>query len=459
MAGLSPPRPPAAAAAGQWQEDFDASPSPPPPPPPPPVAAAAPPGAGGWQRRSLPDLGALGGAGPAPVPVFDGLAVRTTSEMAGISPAAAAPAPPGHARSRSWAEDFDSHGANGPVVVRAPVAGVGTGGAGPPGPAPLDLGLLLEPEPPRHQRDRSASGGEWGELAAVRLGSGHVTPASLALAHLADAFALEMTLQAGAKHEREVPGDARHREAYGGQTAAEPGRRPPEAPPPADPFGALGVAVEMAEGVLTGGVAAPGEVSDRAVLDHLDRLGNGSLQHGGGADLIELGPPVGAGPAGPPEGDRRPAPWEPFEAGGGAAAGGGSGVERALHVDFPGLVAAPEGRTAPPPEFDLIPAAEIHVTRRIGRGSYGDVVHATWKGTDVAVKVLNRLEVAKAVDDFKREVSLLTKLRHPNVVLFMGANLAGPDMCIVMEYCAQGSLYQVLRDPAREKPDSATVLR
>ena len=457
MAGLSPPRPPPPAAAGQWQEDFDASPSPPPPPAP----AAAP---GGWQRRSLPDLGALGGLGPA----------------APASPAA--PAPPGHARSRSWAEDFDSHGANAPVVVRAPVAGVGTGGAGPP--APLDLGLLQPAGETRHRRDRSASGGEWGELAAVRLGSGHVTPASLAPAHLADAFALEMTLQAGAKHEREVPGDAGHGEAHGGQPAAEPGRRPPEAPPPADPFGALGVAAEMAEGVLTGGVAAPGEVSDRAVLDHLDRLGNGSLQHGGGPDLIELGPPAGgAGPAGPPEGDRRPAPWEPFEAGGGAAAGGGSGVERALHVDFPGLVAAPEGRTAPPrealavppvvdelgarragrapgePEFDLIPAAEIHVTRRIGRGSYGDVVHATWKGTDVAVKVLNRLEVAKAVDDFKREVALLLRLRHPNVVLFMGANLAGPDMCIVMEYCAQGSLYQVLRDPAREKPDSAAVLR
>lgn len=37
----------------------------------------------------------------------------------------------------------------------------------------------------------------------------------------------------------------------------------------------------------------------------------------------------------------------------------------------------------------------------------------------------------------------MTSLRHPNVVLFMAACTKPPNMCIVMEYMALGSLYEV----------------
>ena len=37
----------------------------------------------------------------------------------------------------------------------------------------------------------------------------------------------------------------------------------------------------------------------------------------------------------------------------------------------------------------------------------------------------------------------MTALRHPNVVLFMAACTKPPKMCIVMEYMALGSLYDV----------------
>jgi serine/threonine protein kinase len=39
----------------------------------------------------------------------------------------------------------------------------------------------------------------------------------------------------------------------------------------------------------------------------------------------------------------------------------------------------------------------------------------------------------------------MTSLRHPNVVLFMAASTKPPKMCIVMEYMALGSLYDVRR--------------
>ena len=41
------------------------------------------------------------------------------------------------------------------------------------------------------------------------------------------------------------------------------------------------------------------------------------------------------------------------------------------------------------------------------------------------------------------QVSIMSSLRHPNVVMFMGLCLQPP--CIVTEFCARGSLYDVLR--------------
>jgi len=40
------------------------------------------------------------------------------------------------------------------------------------------------------------------------------------------------------------------------------------------------------------------------------------------------------------------------------------------------------------------------------------------------------------------QVRVMT-LRHPNVVLFMAASTKAPKMCIVMEFIALGSLYDV----------------
>jgi serine/threonine protein kinase len=41
------------------------------------------------------------------------------------------------------------------------------------------------------------------------------------------------------------------------------------------------------------------------------------------------------------------------------------------------------------------------------------------------------------------QVNILASIRHPNIVLFMGVCLEPP--CLVTEFCARGSLYDVLR--------------
>jgi serine/threonine protein kinase len=41
----------------------------------------------------------------------------------------------------------------------------------------------------------------------------------------------------------------------------------------------------------------------------------------------------------------------------------------------------------------------------------------------------------------------MASVRHPNIVLFIGACTKPPNLCIVLEYCPRGSLWGVLRDP------------
>ncbi len=46
--------------------------------------------------------------------------------------------------------------------------------------------------------------------------------------------------------------------------------------------------------------------------------------------------------------------------------------------------------------------------------------------------------------NFIEEMRVMSTLRHPNVVLFMGASNKPPKMCIIMEFMALGSLYEVM---------------
>ena len=96
-----------------------------------------------------------------------------------------------------------------------------------------------------------------------------------------------------------------------------------------------------------------------------------------------------------------------------------------------------------------IPVDQLIMGERIGRGAFGEVVRAVYQGTDVAVKRMS--SSAAAASDFVREVQLLIKLRHPHVVLFMGAAITPAELCIVMEYAARGSLWAVLHGRQRSE--------
>ncbi|MCL7051475.1 hypothetical protein MKW94_009223 [Papaver nudicaule] len=83
---------------------------------------------------------------------------------------------------------------------------------------------------------------------------------------------------------------------------------------------------------------------------------------------------------------------------------------------------------------------------QVGRGSCATVYQGRWYGSDVAVKVFSEFEFSdELLSSFRREVILMKRLRHPNVLLFMGAVTSPQHLCIVTEFLPRGSLFQLLR--------------
>ncbi|XP_075511797.1 serine/threonine-protein kinase CTR1 [Primulina tabacum] len=92
---------------------------------------------------------------------------------------------------------------------------------------------------------------------------------------------------------------------------------------------------------------------------------------------------------------------------------------------------------------------DLHIKERIGAGSFGTVYRAEWHGSDVAVKVLTIQDFHDdQLKEFLREVAIMKRIRHPNVVLFMGAVTKRPHLSIVTEYLPRGSLYRLIHRPA-----------
>ncbi|KAI5354721.1 PREDICTED: U-box domain-containing [Prunus dulcis] len=93
--------------------------------------------------------------------------------------------------------------------------------------------------------------------------------------------------------------------------------------------------------------------------------------------------------------------------------------------------------------IDEIEAATEFFTesRKIGEGGYGPVYRCYLDHTPVAIKVL-RPDAAQGRSQFNQEVEVLSSIRHPNMVLLLGAC---PEYgCLVYEYMAKGSLEDCL---------------
>ncbi|KAF8411057.1 hypothetical protein HHK36_003596 [Tetracentron sinense] len=122
--------------------------------------------------------------------------------------------------------------------------------------------------------------------------------------------------------------------------------------------------------------------------------------------------------------------------------------------------------------------SELTVGTRVGIGFFGEVFRGVWNGTDVAIKIFLEQDLtAENMEDFCNEISILSRLRHPNgtrihllllnytfsyliysfvntdayVILFLGACTKAPRLSMVTEYMEMGSLYYLIHMSGQKK--------
>ncbi|XP_065198133.1 uncharacterized protein LOC135829672 [Sycon ciliatum] len=94
--------------------------------------------------------------------------------------------------------------------------------------------------------------------------------------------------------------------------------------------------------------------------------------------------------------------------------------------------------------------SSLHCTKKLARGAFSQVWLAEFSDMLVAVKVLPKFTGRNITqtDQFVQEAEVLRSIRHPNIVIFLGAgnDHSSKRPFLVMEYLRRGSLYHVLHD-------------
>ncbi|KAF8380241.1 hypothetical protein HHK36_027723 [Tetracentron sinense] len=95
----------------------------------------------------------------------------------------------------------------------------------------------------------------------------------------------------------------------------------------------------------------------------------------------------------------------------------------------------------------------------IGEGAYGEVYLVKWRGTEVAAKTI-RSSIAsnpRVKSAFMKELALWQRLRHPNIVQFLGVLKDSDRLIFLTEFLCNGNLYDILRKKGRLDPTTAVA--
>ena len=97
---------------------------------------------------------------------------------------------------------------------------------------------------------------------------------------------------------------------------------------------------------------------------------------------------------------------------------------------------------------------EISISGVVGEGSFSEVYRGKWRDSDVAVKKLNLSKSIRAstkdsdemsqmraiVHSFRREISIMKELDHPNILSFVGCVFSREVQVIVTEFMIYASI-------------------
>lgn len=105
-----------------------------------------------------------------------------------------------------------------------------------------------------------------------------------------------------------------------------------------------------------------------------------------------------------------------------------------------------------------IDLSKLFLGQKFAAGAHSRLYHGMYNDKAVAVKIVSPPEddhdgtmADRLEKQFKREVTLLSRLHHPNVIKLVGASRKSPVFCIITEYLSGGSLRTFLQK-VKDKP-------
>lgn len=97
------------------------------------------------------------------------------------------------------------------------------------------------------------------------------------------------------------------------------------------------------------------------------------------------------------------------------------------------------------------PISSVRFLQELGEGAFGKVYKGEVQGmfgentvSKVAIKTLKENAAPKVQNDFRREVDMMSEMRHPNIVCLLGVVMKQEPMCMLFEYMSMGDLHEYL---------------
>ena len=98
--------------------------------------------------------------------------------------------------------------------------------------------------------------------------------------------------------------------------------------------------------------------------------------------------------------------------------------------------------------------SDFEIIKQLGKGSYG-TVYTVKSRLDSNVYVMKKMELNHLKESQQREcyreVSILRKVSHPNIIKYYASFLENESLCIIMEYAELGDLYTLIKHYKRHQ--------
>ena len=98
--------------------------------------------------------------------------------------------------------------------------------------------------------------------------------------------------------------------------------------------------------------------------------------------------------------------------------------------------------------------SDFEIIKQLGKGSYG-TVYTVKSRLDSNIYVMKKMELNHLKESQQREcyreVSILRKVSHPNIIKYYASFLENESLCIIMEYAELGDLYTLIKHYKRHQ--------